>query len=574
MAIGIFALLVVAVLPQLIVGIKSNDTARRSTQAKSLALAELERMRNLPFHVAPTAGNYIDVFDRYYPHRVAPTSTPVCTSNGAFVALAVASSGYVSSTGTRCSWEPASGAFFRQVRSGASDPDLKGFVVVVDTQFLTDTQPPTPVSPPTGYDTQVVGRDAPASAQIGVTVTVLPWGRKVKFPLSTYTRISRHYQTVQRISSNVDVTALELGGQSTDSVPVTLSSGLVKLNGSLTYGTNVDAVVAGATAATGTGQLAGGASSTMNAPPNSTGAALDAGDGQLDASGCDLACWGGTRLSSRVVTAADGLPNAGSPAAPLEATVKEPSAGGRALAFGAGAGASYRDSLKLTSPLVRLKEGAIGSATTSSCTVGTTGSNVRVGASGWLRSTAPSDTANPMVVDACGTARTSPTAVLPTSFAPDGLLRIRLTRASVRCLVSGDGHTASTAYDFSATVERWTPTGYVTVATVVPGATTDPLAAINLATTSVGTGEEHGVLADWIDSWSAVTVGQVRRVASAGTASLAIPGVVNVVTRPLRNTLDDTGQIVRDGNNQPVPEPLSSLSLSFGVLSCSAKDQR
>ncbi len=570
-AIGIFAVLVVAVLPQLIVGIRSNDAARRSTQAKSIALAELERMRNLPFHVSPNAGNYIDVFDRYFHDLTAPTTTPACTAaDGSLVAPATSARGYVAPGAPRCAWEPT-GALYRQVRSGETDADLVGFAVVVDTQFLSDTTPPTPVTPPSGYNTQQVGRDAPAAAQIGVTVTVLPLDRGGRHPVTTYTRISRHYAALTRVRATVDVTALDVGTATRDAIPLTLASGLVKVAGSLTYATEVDAVLATASAGLGTGQQGAGASSSAGAPPSLTTAAVDQGSGALEASGCALACWGGTHLAPVSVLATGGLPNAGSPGAPLEATVKEPSAGGVALALGSGSGASYRTALDLANPLLRLDGAAVGSATSTTCTVQTTGTTVRVGASGWLRTTAPSDTTDPSRVETCGTARTSPIAVLPTSWAPNGVLRVQLVRASVRCTVTGTAHTATTAYDYAARVERWTPSGYVLVTTVTPTSSPTELGQTSLATTTVGT---HGVLLDWIDSWSSVQPAEVLRVSAGGIASVTVPGVFNVLTQPLRNQVDADGTVVRDADDRPVPDPQSTLSLSLGSLGCSAQDAR
>ncbi len=69
---AIVTLLIVVTLPQLLVGMSSNDVARKSLQEKGFAQAELERMRNLPFHIAPAAGDFIDVLDRFYPRPDRP----------------------------------------------------------------------------------------------------------------------------------------------------------------------------------------------------------------------------------------------------------------------------------------------------------------------------------------------------------------------------------------------------------------------------------------------------------------------------------------------------------------------
>src|SRR3546814_9102427 len=68
----------VALLPQLIVGLRSTDSANSITESKGLAQSELERMRNPPYHVAPAAGNYVDVLDRYYPNLGTPSREAAC----------------------------------------------------------------------------------------------------------------------------------------------------------------------------------------------------------------------------------------------------------------------------------------------------------------------------------------------------------------------------------------------------------------------------------------------------------------------------------------------------------------
>jgi hypothetical protein len=267
----------------------------------------------------------------------------------------------------------------------------------------------------------------------------------------------------------------------------------------------------------------------------------------------------------------DGLPFAGTPTAVLSTDLKEP-AEGRALRFGAGQNPAYRSSLRLDPALIRLKSGAVGNATSSSCTVLGTGQNVRAGASGWVRSTGPDDPTGPLSVDACGTARTSPVSVLATDFASDGVVRVQLLGASARCQVSGVNHAPSASYSYTAVVQRWTPTGYVTVATVDPSSTTDALAGVDLATTPVG---GYGVLGDWIQSWSALVPDRVRTTLRTGESAVVVPGVVKVQTVPLRHRVNPvTGELIRDENGAPVLEPASTLSLTLGALTCHAQDAR
>src|SRR5213592_2924075 len=116
----------VALLPQLIVGMRATGTARLVTQAKGVAQGELERMRDLPFYVSTAAGG-VDVLDTYYPRRTATSPAPTCATGSGQPNEPQPSSwsGYVSPTATRCTYEPGydvwrasgrAGAFYRSVR--------------------------------------------------------------------------------------------------------------------------------------------------------------------------------------------------------------------------------------------------------------------------------------------------------------------------------------------------------------------------------------------------------------------------------------------------------------------------
>ena len=152
------------------------------------------------------------------------------------------------------------------------------------------------------------------------------------------------------------------------------------------------------------------------------------------------------------------------------------------MSLAAGPDADYRERLSLAGPLVRLADdnSQVKAGISSSCAVAETGESVRVVAGGWLRTVDRAPTSASLQVDACGVARASTLSVLPTSFAPKGVLQVRLVRASARCTVSGAAHAPSADVDYQAVVRRWTGSDsdpYTTVATIVPGTGTDPLAA-------------------------------------------------------------------------------------------------
>ena len=131
--------------------------------------------------------------------------------------------------------------------------------------------------------------------------------------------------------------------------------------------------------------------------------------------------------------------------------------------------------------------------------------------------------------------------------------------ANARCLVSGAGHAATTTYGYNAEVKYWDGDSYELAATIAHGQATDSLASVPLDTTAVGGGH---MLGDYISSWSAVTLGEVVDEETAGVARLKIPGIVRVVTEPLR-----------PGAVSGV-DPGSAISLTVGALECHAEDQR
>lgn len=148
--------------------------------------------------------------------------------------------------------------------------------------------------------------------------------------------------------------------------------------------------------------------------------------------------------------------------------------------------------------------------------------------------------------------------MLPTTFAPRGILRMKIIDATVRCRVAGAGHTPSATLTYSVAISRWSAGSYVSVGTITHTNTTDPLASVPL-TTPLGDG--HGTLGKYIESWSSATQSDVRTAAVDGKASASVPGIASLRTVPTR---------MLDG----APDPLSAVSLTLGSLSCTAEDHR
>ncbi len=331
-----------AVVPQLITGIRSNDLAKIRTQAKTVAQSQAEKMRNLPYHLAPDAGEFRDVLDTYYRNRTGPTTAVTCGSAGAWTVPTTGWTGYVSDTATRCPWEPV-GPLYRKV-------DLQGdFVVVTDTRFLSDVGTSTSVlTPAADYNafppsTPTVPPDPrkalPPSSQIGVTVAVFPARVPISNPITSTTQIGRSEPAKPRVASRVEMSVVDIGTTSADGLPVTFSAGVVNLSTSLTATSNTTGSLAAALTGVGTGEQKSGATAQLTAPPNATKTATTAPGGTLGVA-CTLACWGASRTSALSAGTSDGLPNFNSPTAPAAATLDSSSFQGISL-YG-GPGSFYR----------------------------------------------------------------------------------------------------------------------------------------------------------------------------------------------------------------------------------------
>jgi len=245
-------------------------------------------------------------------------------------------------------------------------------------------------------------------------------------------------------------------------------------------------------------------------------------------------------------------------------------AGNSGFQVGNGAAVDYAPTLELTAglPDLGLRGSLVQLDATASpvasgiadCQVANSGNSPSyVTASGYLLTNPANDATAPYRVEACAVARTTAISILPTLFAPRGVIRIELTRASARCRLDGTGHIPSTSQDFEAVVQYWNGTSYVEAAKIVPGATTDPLLGVPL-TTPVGI--DH-TLGQYIASWSSLTKDKVTSTAATSAASVGLPGVVTIATQPVRNVPTTTDRDLKSG-----------VSIAIGAVSCSVQDVR
>ena len=562
-ALGILSVVLVALLPQLVVGIRATGTARLISQAKGVSSGELERMRNLPFHLARSAGPYRDVLDNYYPNLTPPVTSPLRTST---CSTPIAGwSGYVSPTvplSARCDYEPSTGAFRRTVRLVPAAAGIAPFAVVTDTQFLSAATPPVPVTPVTGYDTQSDVTDIPAGSQIGVTVTVLYTERGTVKPVTMYTQIAAREQSTTRVRAEADVRVVDVGSVTPGAVPLTLSAGVVHLKGSVSFSSTATASLTAVSAGLATGNKAGGATSSTSAPPSATTSATSAIAGALGSNGCLYACWGNTSSSAFPMAAEDGLPVVGSSSVPASALIT--SLGSNSgISFGNDTTGNYRTGLQLAPPLVRLDPSTAATPSgLSGCASGSTGTSAYLSGSGYL-TTSPAGASG--LVESCAVAKSAAIELFPTSpatfAAPHGVVRVTLERASARCAVTGTARTASVTPDYRAVVQYWNGASYTTLPAIDTTNAVDELDAVPLTTTSVGGAKKLG---DYIASWSSLTPAEMTQDTRRGASQLTMPGVVTIASQPVRP----------DAGSPTGFDQSSMVSVTVGVLSCRADDAR
>jgi len=266
-AVGLLVVVLVAVLPELVVGVRATAGAKNLTQAKGVLQGRLEKMRSMPYHVGPAAGNYVDLLDTYYQDKLGPGTTPVCLPPGGLVGVPLAGwSGFVSETATRCGYEPAlGGAFYRKVYPNITAEGLGTFTLVVDSAFLSASVPPVPVTPPTGYTSQTAGDDTPASQLLGVWATVVYRQSAQMKPVSTYTQMSARSPVDSSLESAATVNTVRVSSHTPSSL-ISLDAGVIAQSGSLFTGSTVHVNANSLSTGLSTGPSAEGAKATLSAP--------------------------------------------------------------------------------------------------------------------------------------------------------------------------------------------------------------------------------------------------------------------------------------------------------------------
>ena len=553
-AITLVAIAAAGAIPLLIVGMKAANNSKLQTQAKNLAQARMESMRDLPFHVDRQNGPFVDLLDIYYTN-VSTTAATRTRAGETEVGRWVASGGT----------SPApSGPHYKVTVS--SIPDFPNFSQTIYSQFLTVTGNALAASTFSNYDSQTEGRDQPPTLMLAVTI-VTSWNdHGSTHSYSSYTRISDSRGLTAALTTQGSASFLRVASTGEAGNALTVDVASATASGGLATGSNAAADIRTIEAHDASGQNYFGASATATSP---TASAPGTGPlGPLN-SGTSGACgWveaGPTQYSEVTAdTSSSGLPkvpsnvDTGSP--PTHQAAAQLMSGSNTCAgiFGfSNQSSTYASNLMLdaTQPLV---------------TIGNAGSNtVTVTGSAWVNASASS--ADPhTVTSGANTSATKRVRVFPgAGFIGDGLglFDIQLNQATIACSssVTGGAATQSASGSWSVTIDYWQATdnaGHgqrVTLPTYTWNSSTgtgsaDPLAAIDPSSITVyqnGSTTLH--MSDYISSWS--TTRSITENRNSGVHQLQ--GIVSVSTEG-----------VRDG------DLMSAIGLQVGNLSCVADDNR
>ena len=532
-AMTIFAIVSISTAPLLLGGLKAGRSAQLNLQGKALAQERLELMRNLPYHVARQNGQYIDVLDIYFRDLQATgtlATNDICDAR---------------------SYDAATSTYSCTINDLGSD--FRSFRQVIRTTFL-DFQRNT-VVPPAGYSSQTSGADSPASALLGVAVTT-SWtqaGRTSSYTLRS--QIANAQADQSTLSAALGSAALTITSNLADGDILKLEGGLVSGEGSLTTGSRASLNATTTRAGLASGLSRAGASLSLTAPPFAEGTSPSDGNGYMLDGTCVFACFGQTSISGNQKVRVDlGQPQVSSASSPVVASLRRTGSNTyRGFTYGNAPSAAIDPQLKLTGPMV--------SAGTGSTTEVLNGS-------GYLDATGSGSTA----VRAAATATLPYLELFPTSFAPNGVVQVALSSASLTC--SSGGGAGSVVATWSGAVRYWKQTGidsnglptggYVQTA-LAPGgsalpAVTSPVLQADVTGDGIadGAAPEDVPLSRWVQAWSALSDPDDAVTSTGRRSAGAVSAVVSVLTAPTRGASDET----------------SAINLAVGSLTCGAEDNR
>src|SRR5262249_55603249 len=155
---------------------------------------------------------------------------------------------------------------YRKVLTSANGEVPAGFIVVLDTAFVSIAVPPLPLAPTAGFNTQTAGSDRPPSSQVGVTATVLYNNHGTWKPITAYTQIASRTPSDTRIKLDARGTAVDVGSARSDGETLNLTGGQLDLSGSLSTTSSARANLSAVGSASSVSGRADGAALAVSAP--------------------------------------------------------------------------------------------------------------------------------------------------------------------------------------------------------------------------------------------------------------------------------------------------------------------
>lgn len=576
MAFTLLALVTVGTVPLFVAGLKSSLVSKLDTGGKNLSQERFELMRNVPFHVDantslvpdpskctnpgrtdPKNGSgtvecdFRDMMDTYYRSLTAATST--------------ATGGYIAPGAARTADEPqlppagcpnaaVLSAFYRFVINPL--PGFSGrYSQVVATQFLDVNR--CPITPPAGYNTQIPGVDFPATRLVGVTVITTWQAGSLSKKFVAFTQIAEGRPAPPALTTQARATALKITSDVSGSLFI-MEAGISSSDGSLSNGANAATKVQGSYAETTPGTRADGKSASASAPPNQT---VTDGDGSpyslIDGGGesspscttanCVAFSVGGQTKNVNASIAGEQPKVASSSSQSTGQVKKNSSVGTLNLGYRNKPDAASMPSLDVTRMLVRVDE-AGGSALTA---VGSTYLDAASGSGHYAEAGAKSSSQRVKII--------------PTSFAPDGVVQVTLDSSSLSCRTTGSSATVNVDFEGEVRYLRYNATtnqnDYVSV-TIEDAQAFSPLTNALLTGTQIslnpGLSPANLVqLSSYIANWGSL-VNPTTTISSPPTSvNSTLNGIVSITTAPTR-----------------IAVPGSAVGISVGILSCVATDNR
>lgn len=548
-ALSIFAVAAAALLPLLIMSAKAAAVARLETQAKNLSQQQIERMRNLSFHVAHQNGDYVDMLDLYYTDMtgtvgtLTPSSTPRDSTayqdaNGTVSVQYLTDAGGVGGAPT--------GPAYRV--SGLQFVGYPGLSMDVYTQFLRTTR--SVATPPATYNSQADGVDAPPSQLAGITV-ITTWtsgGKSETY--RTYTEVADGRSTTSLQATQARATALRVNGTDSSGNVLLAQAGVVQADGSVTSGSRASAAAEAARLEQVGVSSELGANASVAAPPSpagTTGTPSAVAPKVLAGASINPCGWGSmgsTQVSD--VSATTGIQQ---PQVPSDGGTDVSAASAKRVQSGVlvgGSGCSgynlgYRPDadglwvppagygVDASKPLVAIRDSS-GSSTLGNAAALATG-----------QVTASQLVTAPIFSSSYASASTKSVEMLPVTGFANGLIRAQLNSSSVTCR-SG----AATAAAYNLQVIH--PAGTTSISWSSTSGSVPALPDPSTITFTVG-GVPHS-LGEYL-SWS------VASQVSEGT-----------------NGVSSFGPVLRVTLHQVVTGTTTDTTIEMGVLSCVADDRR